>query len=137
VTRRIAVVAALLGQDGKILIQKRPATKTRGELWEFPGGKIEPGESPAAALVRECREELGVEVEPEAEVWSTSHRYEDAPRPTEVSLRLIRCRLVSGTPVGREHQEVRWAKPEDLQGLPFVAADVPVLALLAKGKIPV
>jgi 8-oxo-dGTP diphosphatase len=135
--RHIKVVAALIGREGEVLVQKRPATKTRAALWEFPGGKLEPGEDAPAALVRECREELGVEVEVGPEVWSTSHRYEDAPRATEVQLRLFRCQLVGGTPAPLERQELRWVEPRRLSDLPFVAADIPVLELLASGEIPI
>jgi mutator protein MutT len=134
--RQIEVAAALLSHEGRVLVQKRPATKTRGALWEFPGGKLEPGEDGPTALARECREELGVNVEVGAEVWSTSHRYEDAAPITEVQLRLFRCRLIEGTPRPLEKQELRWAKPDELSELPFVAADIPVLALIADGEIP-
>ena len=134
--RQIEVAAALLSQDGRVLVQKRPATKTRGALWEFPGGKLEPGEDGPTALARECREELGISVEVGAEVWSTSHRYEDAAPVTEVQLKLFRCRLVEGTPQPLEKQELRWAEPGELSELPFVAADIPVLALIADGEIP-
>src|SRR5580700_6978347 len=116
--RQIEVAAALLSREGRVLIQKRPATKTRGALWEFPGGKLEPGEDAPVALVRECREELGIEVEVGAEVWSTSHRYEDVAPATEVQLRLFRCRLMEGTPNPLEKQELRWVDPNDLAGLP-------------------
>ena len=134
--RQIEVAAALLSHEGQVLVQKRPPTKTRGALWEFPGGKLEPGEDAPMAWSRECREELGIDVEVGPEVWSTSHRYEDAASVTEVQLRLFRCRLVDGTPQPLEKQELRWVKPSGLAELPFVAADIPVLALLADGEIP-
>ncbi len=134
--RQIEVVAALLSQGGRVLVQKRPATKLRGALWEFPGGKLEPGEDAPTALARECREELGIQVEVGAEVWSTSHRYEDEALITEVQLRLFRCRIVEGIPKPVEKQELRWVEPGGLGKLPFVAADIPVLALLADGEIP-
>jgi 8-oxo-dGTP diphosphatase len=129
------MVAALLSEKGRVLVQRRPPGRTRATLWEFPGGKLEPGEDAPTALVRECQEELGITVEVGAEVWSTSHRYEDA-EATEVQLRLLRCRLIEGTPAPLEKQELRWVAPADLPGMPFLAADIPVLSLLARGEIP-
>jgi 8-oxo-dGTP diphosphatase len=132
VIRRISVVAALLSDAGRVLVQRRPPGKARADLWEFPGGKLEPGESAEDALARECREELGVEVEVGAELWAADHRYEDL----EVHVALHRCRVLAGTPRGLETQELRWVAPAELTELPFVGADAPLLPLLAAGTIP-
>lgn len=130
-SHQIEVVAALLSQDGRVLVQRRPPGKARAELWEFPGGKPEVGERGETALRRECREELGIEVQVGAEVWSTVHRYEDV----EIHLIFYRCALLAGELMAREGQQLRWATPLELLALPFVAADRPLLELLNRGEI--
>ena len=128
----VEVVAALISRQGEVLVQRRPPEKTRGMLWEFPGGKREPEESAKVALARECHEELGVTVEVEEELWATKHRYNDL----EVHLQLYRTKVIAGEPEPREGQDLRWVLPADLPGMPFVEADVPVLKLIAHGDIP-
>ena len=108
------------------LITRRRAGGPLGGLWEFPGGKLEPGESPDDALRRELREELGIEVEVGRIFDVVYHRY-----PTfTVLILLYRCRLRSGTPRPLEVDEVRWASLADLGGYEFLPADVPLVARL-------
>ena len=131
---RVRVVAALIphpAQAGQFLIQQRLPGHRRGLLWEFPGGKVEPGESDAAALIRECREELAVEIEVGRAVWTTVHRYEDL----EVELVLHAARILRGAPKALGAHALRFATPEQMQALPFCEADVPLLWALAKGQV--
>jgi 8-oxo-dGTP diphosphatase len=130
--KRIEVVAALISDDqGRYLAQQRPAHKARGLLWEFPGGKVEAGESDAQALVREGREELGVELEVDTQVWSTVHDYPDL----RVELRLHRARILQGEPRPLDAHAIRFLTPVEMQAMPFCEADYPLLAALAQGKV--
>jgi 8-oxo-dGTP diphosphatase len=128
--RRVRVVAALFEEGERLLIQERPPKGERGSLWEFPGGKREGGETDVAALARECREELGVEVEVGAFVWETEHSYPDLT----VALALYRCKILAGTPTPREGQRIEWAARDRLSDYPFCEADLPVLELLRHGE---
>lgn len=124
------VAAAIVRDDGRILVaQRAPGTSLAG-LWEFPGGKIEPGETPEAALVRELAEELAIEVAPEAllPIGFVSHAY---PAFHLVML-LFLCRHWTGTPTGLEGQPLRWACLDSLDGLPMPPADIPLVAALRR-----
>lgn len=123
---RLAVVAGLLLRDGRLLIARRPAGDPLGEVWEFPGGKLEPGETPAAALVRELREELGVEVEVGEEVERIDHDYPHLA----LTLIVYRCPRWAGEPQGRAGQALAWVEPAALAAYPFPAADRRLLARL-------
>ena len=123
----VHVVAALIEKEGRILICQRPAHKARGLKWEFPGGKIEPGETPESALIRECREELGVTIGVGEKRFETSHRYPDLA----VHLQFFRAWLIEGEPIKKEHAQIRWEKPDQLLSYPFCEADGPILAELA------
>jgi 8-oxo-dGTP diphosphatase len=128
------VVAALLerpGAPGAYLVQQRLAHKTRGNLWEFPGGKVEPGESDESALARECREELEVEVSVGRQVWSTTHDYPDF----SVNLLVYAATLLEGEPKALHAQALRFCRPEEMRALPFCEADEPLLEELARGGI--
>jgi 8-oxo-dGTP diphosphatase len=129
--RRVRVVAALISREGRILIQQRPEGSARAGLWEFPGGKTEPGESDEAALARECEEELGVTVEVGPRLWQGEHAYEDLT----VSLALFGCRLSGGEPQPLCGQQLVWAQRPQLPDYPFVAADQPLLGPLARGEL--
>jgi 8-oxo-dGTP diphosphatase len=132
-TGDITVVAAVIrNQTGRILLARRPDHKHMGGLWEFPGGKIRIGESPRAALVRELREELGVEASIEKSLTSTVHE-EPGLR---ISLLFFAVHLLAGEPVGREGQEVRWVHPSELADYPTPPADAELVALLAAGSLP-
>ena len=129
---QIRVVAALISDaQGRYLAQQRPAHKSRGMLWEFPGGKVEPGESDAQALVREGREELAVELEVAELVWSTVHDYPDV----QVELRLHRARIVQGEPQPLDAHALRFLSPAEMSAVPFCEADFPLLEALAQGRV--
>ena len=120
------VVAALLWAGGRFLIGQRPAHKARGLLWEFVGGKVEPGETPEQALVRECREELGVTVSVGGVFMEVTHTYPDIT----VHLTLYHAALAQGVPQRREHAQLRWITPAEIPQYAFCPADVDILARL-------
>ena len=122
----IVVAAALINERHEILMQKRPDGRSMAGLWEFPGGKIELGEAPEAALHREIEEELGCAVGVGERITTTRHSY---PFGT-VSLTTFHCELVSGTPNSAEHAELRWASPRTLSTLTWAAADIPTVNAL-------
>jgi len=95
-------------------------------LWEFPGGKIEPGESKQAALQREITEELGCMIEVGPEVTTTTHEYEFG----DVTLTTFHCRLVAGTPTLTEHVSIKWLTPAELDTIPWAPADIPAVAMI-------
>lgn len=117
------VVAALIWERGKFMICQRPAGKARGLLWEFVGGKVEPGETKADALVRECREELGVTVGVGEAFLEVTHEYPDLT----VHLTLFNAEIASGTPQKLEHNDIRWISPEEIDGYDFCPADEVIL----------
>lgn len=125
---RVRVVAALIAsEDGRrVLVQRRPPDKARPLLWEFPGGKVDPGESDAEALRREGREELGVELAVEEERFSASHAYPEL----EVDLHLYRARVVAGSPRAAGGSLLREVTAAELAELPFCEADRPFVAAL-------
>lgn len=127
----IRVVAALIEEGGKFLVCRRPANKARGLLWEFAGGKVEQGEEKTAALVRECREELGVELDVGEVFTELTHVYPDVT----VRLTLFCARIAAGVPQRLEHAELRWATPQEMLSLEFCPADAPILRMLA-GRTP-
>lgn len=127
----ILVVAALIEEGGRFLVCRRPANKARGLLWEFAGGKVEQGEEKAAALVRECREELGVELDVGEVFTELTHVYPDVT----VRLTLFCARIAAGVPQRLEHAELRWATPQEMLSLEFCPADAPILRMLA-GRTP-
>ena len=118
--RIIDVVGAVIRDGDRILLAQRPEGKSQAGLWEFPGGKIEPGETPEEALIRECREELAVLIEEPRELTSVVHRY---PEKT-VHLILMQCRLARGeVPVPQEHQQVVWVPRDELAAMNLCPAD--------------
>lgn len=127
----IRVVAALIEEGGKFLVCRRPANKARGLMWEFAGGKVEQGEEKAAALVRECREELGVELDVGEVFTELTHVYPDVT----VRLTLFCARIAAGVPQRLEHAELRWATPQEMLSLEFCPADAPILRMFA-GRAP-
>lgn len=130
------VVAALIADprdDTRFLVQQRLPNKSRANLWEFPGGKIEPGEAPEAALHRECVEELAVELNVGRELWSTSHDYDDVT----VELTLFAATIRAGDPKPLGAQALKFCTPREMQALPFCEADLPLLAQLVSGAVPV
>ena len=119
----VDVVAALVVEDGKFMICQRPAHKARGLLWEFVGGKVEKGETKAEALIRECREELGVTVAPGAVYMEVDHVYPDIT----IHLTLFRAAIVSGRPQKLEHADIRFISPGDIPRYAFCPADAAIL----------
>jgi len=124
----LVVACALVDPDGRVLIAQRPADKVMGGLWEFPGGKAEDGEVPEATLIRELKEELGVEVPPAclAPLTFASHTYDDF----HLVMLLYVCRRWQGTPTAREGQALKWVKPGDLRSYPMPPADEPLIPAL-------
>lgn len=119
---------ALIDRDGRVLLAQRPAGKSMAGLWEFPGGKVEPGETPEAALIRELHEELGIETWQSclAPLTFASHSYEDF----HLLMPLFACRKWDGQPHPREDQALKWVKARDLRKYPMPPADVPVIPIL-------
>ena len=119
----VDVVAALVVEDGKFMICQRPAYKARGLLWEFVGGKVEPSETRTEALVRECREELGVAVAPGPIYMEVDHVYPDIT----IHLTLFRASIVAGRPQKLEHADIRFIAPSDIPLSAFCPADAAIL----------
>jgi 8-oxo-dGTP diphosphatase len=128
--REILLVAAcaLVDSDGRVLVTQRPAGKEMAGLWEFPGGKLGPGETPEACLIRELREELGVDTEASclAPLTFASHAYERF----HLLMPLYVCRVWQGDPHPREGQALRWVRPRQLRELAMPPADRPLVAHL-------
>lgn len=130
--KRIDVVGAVVVRDGLVLCAQRgPAGELAG-FWEFPGGKIEPGETPRAALEREIDEELGCVVEVGDQVATTTYEYNFGI----VTLTTFFCTLVAGTPQLTEHAEVLWLPPARLLELDWAPADVPAVRILSRVNAP-
>jgi 8-oxo-dGTP diphosphatase len=121
--RHLHVACALIEKDGLLLAAQRSATMNLPLKWEFPGGKIEAGESPEACLHRELQEELEVTVVIGRALFPSTHRYEDFT----VTLYPFVCALTTTEIVLREHEEIRWLAPGDLFTLDWAEADLPVL----------
>jgi 8-oxo-dGTP diphosphatase len=127
----LVVAAALIDESGHVLMQRRPVGKAHADLWEFPGGKVEAGETPERALVRELREELGIEVDP-ADVIPFSFAIDhQSPRP--VLLMLFTCRRWRSKVTALDAAALCWDHPAKLRGLPMPPLDQPLLdALVAR-----
>ena len=116
----VEVVGAIIKNGNRYLVGQRAANKSQGGLWEFMGGKIEPGETPEQALARECREELDIEIENERIIDSVVHEY---PEKT-IRLTLIECTPKLGSvPRVSEHQDIRWVTRKEMESLDFAPAD--------------
>ncbi len=124
----LVVACALVDADGRVLIAQRPEGKNLGGMWEFPGGKVDPGEGPEDALIRELKEELAIDVTHAclAPYVFASHPYEDF----HLLMPLYVCRKWSGTPERREHQALAWVKANALKDYPMPPADEPLIAHL-------
>lgn len=124
----LVAAVALVDVDGRVLIAQRPEGKSMAGLWEFPGGKVEPGETPEAALIRELEEELGIRT------WTSclapftfaSHAYETF----HLLMPLFVCRKWEGTAMPREHAALKWVRAARLSDYPMPPADVPLVAML-------
>lgn len=122
------VVAALIWQEDKFLACQRPAHKARGLLWEFVGGKVEPGESREEALIRECREELNVVLSVGDVFMDVVHEYPDLT----VHLTLFHSTIKEGIPEKIEHHDIRWITVDEIDRYPFCPADEEILKKLKK-----
>ena len=122
------VVAALIWDGDRFMICQRPAHKARGLLWEFVGGKVEPGETRQQALIRECREELGITVSPGDVFMEVTHTYPDLT----VHLTLFSATIADGTPQKLEHNDIRWIGVEDIDSYDFCPADRVILEKLKR-----
>jgi 8-oxo-dGTP diphosphatase len=130
VTKKVVLVSAvaLIDPDGRVLLAQRPEGKSMAGLWEFPGGKVEAGETPEEALTRELHEELGIDT------WSSclapltfaSHAYEDF----HLLMPLFACRRWNGAPQSKEGQTLKWVKAQDLKNFPMPPADIPLIPIL-------
>ena len=117
------VVAALIWDKDQFMICQRPAHKARGLLWEFVGGKVEPGETKEQALVRECREELAVTISVGEAFMDVTHEYPDLT----VHLTLFNATIAEGEPQKLEHNDIRWITPSEIPNYAFCPADVEIL----------
>ena len=124
------VAAALVDDVGRVLLQQRPPGKHMAGLWEFPGGKVESGESPESALSRELMEELGIAAKPEA---FTALTFASAPlEGRHLLLLLYICRGWTGTPEPHEATALRWVLPSEMRSLSMPPADLPFIAVLQR-----
>ena len=120
------VVAALIWNADRFMICQRPAHKARGLLWEFVGGKTEPGETMEAALIRECREELDITVSVGDVFTQVIHEYPDI----HIRLTLFHCIIAEGTPKLLEHEDLKWIHPSEIPNFDFCPADEDILTLI-------
>ena len=129
-TKKIILVSAvaLIDVDGRILLAQRPEGKSLAGLWEFPGGKVEEGETPEDALVRELHEELGIETWNSclAPLTFASHSYDDF----HLLMPLYACRRWEGTPQSKENQALKWVRSNELRDYPMPPADEPLIPIL-------
>lgn len=128
--KEIHVVGAVIESKGKILCAQRGPGKSLAYLWEFPGGKVEPGETEREALEREIKEELICKVDVKDRITSTRYEYDFG----FVTLTTFQCELLEGEPKLTEHVQVKWLPVEELDTLEWAPADVPTIELLAEGK---
>jgi 8-oxo-dGTP diphosphatase len=124
----VVSAVALVDADGRVLLAQRPAGKPLAGLWEFPGGKVSPGETPETALIRELAEELGIDVAASclAPFSFASYTYRDF----HLLMPLYVCRKWSGVPMAREGQHLAWVRPSRLREYPMPPADEPLVAML-------
>ena len=124
----LVVAAALIDIEGRVLLAQRPEGKKMAGLWEFPGGKVEAGEAPEAALIRELHEELGIGTWASclAPLTFASHGYDDF----HLLMPVFACRKWEGVPESKEGQNLKWVRKSDLRSYPMPPADVPIVATL-------
>ncbi|MEQ8366879.1 MAG: (deoxy)nucleoside triphosphate pyrophosphohydrolase [Roseicyclus sp.] len=124
----LVAAVALIDPDGRVLLAERPEGKSMAGLWEFPGGKVEPGETPEAALIRELYEELGIDTWASclAPLTFASHAYEKF----HLLMPLFACRKWNGVPQSKEGQRLAWVRPQALRDYPMPPADIPLIPIL-------
>ena len=120
----IEVTAAIVNRSGKIMICQRPADKACGLLWEFPGGKIESGETGEQCIVRECQEELGITLAVKRKVTDVIYEYPNRV----VHLYFYLCDIVEGEPLKKEHNDIAWITPDEIPNYEFCPADAKMLS---------
>lgn len=132
--KQLYVVGAVIMRDGLILCAQRSISSNLPGLWEFPGGKIEPGETPREALEREIREELCLDVVVGEQIETTAHEYSFG----EVILTTFTCELISGEVTLTEHESVKWLPPNELLSLKWAPADIPTVdAVVTRFRDPI
>ena len=124
------VVCALIQRSGRWLVGRRPPGSASAGMWEFPGGKVDPGEDPRAALARECREELDIEVRVGAAREILSHKYDHG----FVILLFFDCEIMRGEPKPLDHDKLAWVTPDEMDALPLLPADRPMIQSLARAS---
>jgi 8-oxo-dGTP diphosphatase len=124
----LVTACALVDADGRVLLTQRPEGKMLAGLWEFPGGKVDPGETPEESLIRELHEELGITVKPAclAPLTFASHTYETF----HLLMPLFICRRYEGIPRPMEGQALKWVRPKDMRDYPMPPADIPLIPFL-------
>ena len=127
----VEVVAALIWENNKFMICQRPAHKARGLLWEFVGGKVEPGETKEQALIRECKEELNIILSVGDVFMDVVHEYPDLT----VHLTLFNATISEGEPQKNEHNDIRWITPSEIPNYEFCSADEEMLKEIRKKYI--
>lgn len=125
----VEVVAAIIWKDDKFLICQRPENKARALLWEFVGGKVEPGETKRQALIRECKEELGITISVGDELMKVTHEYPDIT----VNLTLYSAVISQGDPSLLEHNDMRWITAKELSEYRFCPADEAIVKMIEEG----
>jgi 8-oxo-dGTP diphosphatase len=132
----IRVVAAVMERKGRLLICQRRSGGVLALQWEFPGGKTRKSETPRAALVRELREELGIETRVGPEIYRTRHRYAQLPEPLQLLFFSVSAKAASATPRNLAFERIVWARRPDLARYNFLPADRLLVARLIRGEIP-
>jgi 8-oxo-dGTP diphosphatase len=124
----LVTACALVDSDGRVLLTQRPEGKPLAGLWEFPGGKVDPGETPEESLIRELHEELGIVIKPAclAPLTFASHTYETF----HLLMPLFICRRYEGIPRGMEGQVLKWVRPKNMRDYPMPPADIPLIPFL-------
>jgi 8-oxo-dGTP diphosphatase len=130
---RVVVAAVIERRDRRLLIGQRRKHDTSALKWEFPGGKVEQGESPEAALARELREELGAALTKAVELGRVRHQYAD--RAEELEIRFYAAEIAAGDLIPRSFEQIAWVLPKELGGYDFLAANAELVANLATGRI--
>ena len=129
----IVVAAVIEREDRRLLIGQRRRNDTSPLKWEFPGGKVKPGEEPEAALARELREELGATLEQAVEIGRVSHRY--AAKPEALEIRFFAAKIRESDLVPKPFEQILWVLPKELGNFDFLAANAQLVAQLATGRI--
>ncbi len=126
--KKLAIVAAFIRKDNKFLICQRPANKARALLWEFVGGKVEKGETNQQALIRECQEELAIQIKVGELFYTINHEYDDI----DITLYIYHAQIVNGTITKLEHNDIQWIPASEIDNFTFCPADVEVLDYIKK-----